>query len=191
MSATVSKPTIPKATRSCEKCDKKFKVGQYTTDTLCCFCNNVGDKWIFAPLSATAYVPFPKGKYYIGDICYLSDSCEAYSAFEWNGYEDGLYSSKEGSFMVASTACGDGGYEDSLGNTYGVDGGNIGIMSIDLLPKDWYNNGLGVVYDFPSNVLVRMTGRLGGSDEANGQFEFKCRDQIITIDTANCDEEDE
>lgn len=200
MKPTVPTPVVPKPT--CARCDKKFKVSKYSTDVLCCFCTNVGDKWSFAPLSPTAYVRFPAGKYYIGDLCYISDEdgdvdgdgldrSSAYAAFDWNGFEDGLYSSVEGSFMVASTAYGDGGYEDNMGNSYGVDGGNIGIMNTKLLPKDWQNNGLGVVFDFPSTVLVRMTGRLGGSDEANGQFEFKCGDQIITIDTANFgDEED-
>ena len=161
----------------------------------------MGDKWSFAPLIPTAYVALPAGKYYIGDICYVNedgnededgiDKYSPYWAFDWNGFEDGLYSCKKGSFMVASTAYGDGGYTDNLGNSYGVDGGNIGIMSANLLPKDWYDNGLGVMFDFPSTVLVRMTGRLGGSDKANGQYEFKCGDTIITIDTANFGDEEE
>ena len=64
-------------------------------------------------------------------------------------------------------------------------------MSANLLPKDWQNNGLGIMFDFPSKVLVRMTGRLGGSDEANGQFEFKCGEKLIAIDTSNFGDEEE
>ena len=198
MSATETMmPTVPKAVqKECVRCFQKFRIGNYTSDVLCSFCNNMGDKWSFAPLSPTAYVPFPAGKYYIGDICYVDDDGnEAYAAFDWNGFEDGLYSSTKGSFMVASTAYGDGGFEDNWGNMYGVDGGNISIMSANLLPKNWHNNSLGVMFDFPSTVLVRMTGRLGGSDEANGQYEFKWKDQngkeqILVIDTANFGDEE-
>lgn len=192
---------IPIAAKlSCARCSKEFKISKYTSDVLCTFCYNVGHKWSFAPLIPTAWVALPAGKYYIGDLCYVSDDGVSYDsawgAFDWNGFEDGLYSSTNGSFMAASTAYGDGGFEDSWGNSYGVDGGNISIANVKLLPEDWHDNYLGKVFDFPNGVQVRMTGRLGGSDKANGQFEFKWKDesgeeQILKIDTASFEEEDE
>jgi hypothetical protein len=203
-------PNAPteKQTKECARCQRDYVPSKYSTDILCVFCTEVGDTWSFAPLIATAEVPLPAGKYFIGDLCYVSDAEEgskdhAWAAFDANGYQDGLYSSAAGNFMVASTAYGDGSYEDSMGNFYGVDGGNLSIVAVDVLPKDTRDgirNNLpyfcdGKIFDFPSRVNVRMTGRLGGSDEENGQFEFKWTDeqgkqQILTIDTANWGDEE-
>lgn len=80
-------------------------------------------------------VSLPAGRYYIGDICYVLDDEVYYGVWDNAGFAEGLYEANGGIFAVAMTAHGDGCYSDSNGNCYGVDAGNIGIVSENLCKK--------------------------------------------------------
>ena len=84
----------------------------------------------------TGTVKSNKG-FYVGDICYAL--CDSIYHGVWGGvdYSDGIYEDPETglSFAVASTAYGDGTYEDDYGRTYGVDAGVIGLVPGELAEK--------------------------------------------------------
>lgn len=78
-----------------------------------------------------------KGKYYIGDPCYIFgdswiDVLEKTNYFD-NGEILKLYGKK---CAAGNTAYGDGTYRDNYGREYGVDAGLIGIMPVSLLSID-------------------------------------------------------
>ena len=79
----------------------------------------------------------PKGTYYVGDLCYALEDDLYHDIFGEKGYASGLYEdeNKKEFFLVSGTAFGDGEYVDTLGRTYGVDAGIIGICPIDLAKK--------------------------------------------------------
>ena len=85
----------------------------------------------------------PRGKYYIGDPCYVFRHTPEGSDL-WDRYVEHLYS-KEGNehkpfvdgnikIWARSTAHGDGCYRDNCYNEYSVDAGLIGIVQFD--PED-------------------------------------------------------
>lgn len=72
---------------------------------------------------------FPKGTYYIGDLCYIlndewDEVCEAQSPEEPTKLKDGRI------FAMYGTAWGDGVYEDKEGREYWVDSGTIGCVKV-------------------------------------------------------------
>ena len=71
----------------------------------------------------------PPGKYYIGDLCYALKEDIYDKVYGGQGYEDGLYTSSLGFFMMYGTG-GDGCFKGSDGYEYPVDAGHIGIASL-------------------------------------------------------------
>lgn len=84
----------------------------------------------------TGTVKSNKG-FYIGDICYALSDIVYHDVWGGANYADGIYEEPETglSFAVASTAYGDGTYEDDYGRTYGVDAGVLGIVPGELTEK--------------------------------------------------------
>jgi hypothetical protein len=93
---------------------------------------------------------FPPGKYYIGDLCYALQEDIYDRVFGGQGYDEGLYSSELGSFMMYGTG-GDGEFKGSDGYGYPVDAGLIGIASLACCnpEKDVYG---GKVFTFDKPV---------------------------------------
>jgi hypothetical protein len=93
---------------------------------------------------------FPPGKYYIGDLCYALQEDIYDRVFGHHGYDEGLYSSELGSFMMYGTG-GDGEFKGSDGYAYPVDAGHIGIASLACCnpEKDVYG---GKVFAFDKPV---------------------------------------
>jgi hypothetical protein len=93
---------------------------------------------------------FPAGKYYIGDLCYALNEDIYDKVFGGQGYDEGLYSSDLGSFMMYGTG-GDGEFKGSDGHAYPVDAGHIGIASLACCnsEKDIYG---GKVFTFEKPV---------------------------------------
>lgn len=88
-----------------------------------------------------------KKGFYIGDLCYGA-SDDTYQVYDQNGFDDGIYEDpKTGlKFAVASTAYGDGEFEDEHGNKYGVDAGNLSIIPYEI--ADQSNRSLGSMHYF-------------------------------------------
>ena len=107
----------------------------------------------------------PKGKYYIGDLCYVMDDAEW---FEFCGITikgtqvlDGEFQLKDGRrFASYSTAFGDGEYYDQYGHTYSVDAGLIGCILVDDIRAEKYENllDLGSIMEF-DNSFATSGGR--------------------------------
>lgn len=82
---------------------------------------------------------FEKGKYYIGDPCYVFNNCKKWiqlteeTDFFRNPYQKIL----EYEILCGSTAFGDGFYEDNSGRGYLVDSGSIGIIPIQAFDYDF------------------------------------------------------
>jgi hypothetical protein len=127
---------------------------------------------------------FPAGEYYIGDLCYVMNA-------EWNEVCDLMFTDAddmvEGDlsltdgrrFFLASTAYGDGTYNDNKGNHYDVDSGSIGIIAVkDIAPTDLENIDSGAVHTFETefNIIAHA-----------GLFDFG----DVVIDTAYEDSEDD
>jgi hypothetical protein len=93
--------------------------------------------WTFTKTSKIN-TELPKGRYYIGDLCYVLGDNVYDNIFGGTGYESGIYEEKSTgrTFLVNSTAYGDGEYPGSDGNKFAVDAGIIGICSEDLMAKD-------------------------------------------------------
>jgi hypothetical protein len=93
---------------------------------------------------------FPAGKYYIGDLCYALQEDIYDRVFGHHGYNEGLYSSDLGAFMMHGTG-GDGEFKGSDGYAYPVDAGHIGIASLACCnsEKDIYG---GKVFSFDKPV---------------------------------------
>lgn len=78
----------------------------------------------------------PAGKYYIGDPCYIFKDSWNRVLTSTNYFEDTSGKIDGHNYCAASTAYGDGIYEDNQGRNYGVDSGVIGIISISALEID-------------------------------------------------------
>lgn len=84
--------------------------------------------WSFK--AETSKATLPPGKYYIGDLCYaLREDIYDDKVYGGQSYEDGLYTSSLGSFMMYGTD-GDGVFKGSDDYEYPVDAGHIGIASL-------------------------------------------------------------
>lgn len=77
----------------------------------------------------------PKGAYYVGDLCYALEDDIYHDVFGGQGYANGFYRNGDDFFLVSGTAFGDGCYVDTLGRSYYVDAGIIGICPIHLAKK--------------------------------------------------------
>jgi len=88
----------------------------------------------------------PPGKWWVGDLCYIvpdgewNDLCEA---LEKQGYDLCQGELESGAQWVCSTTMwGDGAYQGSDGNVYGVDAGLIGALQMpDEEDLGWRNDG--------------------------------------------------
>lgn len=130
---------------------------------------------------------FPKGKYYLGDLCYvLTDD-------QWNELLEQCIDHKinqcyDGEFLVSgkkvfmvSTAYGDGSYYDGDNNRYAVDSGTIGLCPTSIISqeklREMEGSELGHIMDFASDIFIKAD---------NGFFEIENdmgRSQVV-IDTA-------
>ncbi len=121
---------------------------------------------------------FGPGKYFVGDICYALDE-KIYHETWGTKYEfnDGSYDvtddfGVQSTFVVASTAYGDGCYVGSDEVEYGVDAGVIGIVPVALWKKDEPTGG---------RIVVAKTSI--SFSALNGQFTIIVDGKTIKIDT--------
>lgn len=104
------------------------------------------DKYKAVSIKA-ANKPFPAGRYYVGDLCYLLDKGEDYGALKsiYHHYVCGFIYDKDYrrkkrlvecediSFLAyfGMMAHGDGVFSDNYGRSYSVDAGLIGIVELN------------------------------------------------------------
>ena len=128
---------------------------------------------------------FPAGEYYIGDLCYVmhaewGEVCDLMFAAAGDDMVEGDLPMADGrNIFLASTAYGDGTYNDNKGNYYPVDSGSIGIIAIkDISDADRENITQGAVHTFETefNIIAHA-----------GLFDFG----DVVIDTAYEDSEDD
>lgn len=74
-----------------------------------------------------------KGKYYIGDPCYVFKNSWSNVLKETNYFEDGVTKIQGKKVVGGNTYFGDGTYKDNKGRKYWVDSGLIAILPISLL----------------------------------------------------------
>jgi len=81
----------------------------------------------------------PPGEYVLGDPCY----CFSHETSTWddilesnNVFETPMIEFKDGIVLGFFTYYGDGEYFDQFGQSYGVDAGLIGLVSLNLLEVD-------------------------------------------------------
>lgn len=134
-------------------------------------------EWNFTKTS-NIKAELPRGRYYIGDLCYVLGDNIYDNIFGGTGYESGIYEEKNSDrvFLVNSTAYGDGEYPGSDGNKFAVDAGIIGICSEDLMAKD---DGGGHMYTFRRPVECRLRG---------GKFTFTDGSTYVSINTQGDDD---
>lgn len=120
-------------------------------------------------------------KYYIGDLCCVDDKL-------WDEICEGIGDdsisnitlSNGVSVKLAYTKYGDGIYSDNHGNTYYVDSGTIGCVSLEgiSVPDDSDYN----VFEFESSPILLY---------ADGLFTFTDGNTSVFIDTTGDAEEDD
>ena len=110
------------------------------------------------------YGRMPKGKYWVGDLCYVMHPqwTEACSLFYPPGQDN--YRGNQGVFKLAngvrfalfSTAFGDGTYLDREGREYPVDAGSIGCIRVediaDTTESLWMDGGNIVDFEYDFEV---------------------------------------
>jgi hypothetical protein len=133
--------------------------------------------WTFTK-SNNIRTTLPPGEYYIGDLCYVLGDNVYDNIFGGTGYEMGIYTEKSTgrTFLVGSTAYGDGEYPGSDGNKFAVDAGIIGICPKSLMAKD---DGGGHMYTFTQPVNCRFSG---------GRFFFDSGYKHLVVDTSGDDD---
>jgi hypothetical protein len=135
--------------------------------------------WTFSSMKKQT---FPRGKYWIGDICYCLNDKVYDSIFGGFNYESGYYKHKSDAFfMVDSTAYGDGLYMGTDGFEYGVDAGIIGIVSAELIDESQCVDG-GKIYNFTAPVTCRFK---------NGKFIFESGSTYLSINTTGYNDTDD
>ena len=103
---------------------------------------------------------FPAGEYYIGDLCYVmhaewSEVCDLTFADAYDMVEGDLSLADGRRIFLASTAYGDGTYNDNKGNYYPVDSGTIGIIAVqDISDADRENISSGAVHTFENAFSI-------------------------------------
>lgn len=137
----------------------------------------------------------PVGTYYIGDLCYIMtedewdeviDLCFPASAMQLD-MSSGLMTLKDGRvFGIWSTKHGDGLYTDNSGRSYPVDSGTIGIINVNNIKNDRFDEqvcrGLGHVIEFDSSLNAICN---------QGIFKFEDQQTLITINTDEFEVQDE
>jgi hypothetical protein len=94
---------------------------------------------------------FPAGKYYIGDLCYISN--DHGGPIDWNEFckieEDGSKVTLKSGLTIwwSSTAYGDGCFPSNVGMNFGVDAGLIGVCPVQSFPKDFVDFNPEYIYD--------------------------------------------
>ena len=78
----------------------------------------------------------PKGKYYIGDPCYIFDESWSSILEQTDFFRNDNPIFGISNFFVHSTYWGDGTFNDTKGNNFAVDSGLIGILPYELLSID-------------------------------------------------------
>ena len=79
----------------------------------------------------------PAGEYYVGDPCYcFNDNWSSVLAVT-DFFKNETVSFNEGFVAAEGTAHGDGTYEGNDGNSYPVDAGHIGAVSVNLCEKTY------------------------------------------------------
>ncbi len=137
---------------------------------------------------------FPAGEYYIGDICYVLTEKEWDEILKQCINEE-THQCYDGEFLVngqklfmASTAYGDGVYNDSFGRSYGVDAGDIGICPVSIISKEKLDeireSNLGQIEVIESDFRI---------DVDNGYFEIIVSgwQPYLVINTQGDDEDDD
>ena len=124
---------------------------------------------------------FKKGKYYIGDPCYVVEKQDKWMELleKTNYFKNEEQEYKGYPILAGSTAYGDGVYGDNEGRIYCVDAGLIGIMPIECIDKKHDNiEDLGNIVEFEDDFDVSIE---------DGVFEFG----NILINTIWDEDEDE
>lgn len=133
---------------------------------------------------------FPAGRYFIGDLCYVSDNTQECLIPDWESFlvhtsdltdYQGTYDSRW--CAGDATAYGDGTYTDNKGREYPVDSSSIGIIQIkesdnEEFIKSIVDSEIGLVHTFSKGFNVKFD---------NGLFKFG----DIVIDTRSDFEEDD
>lgn len=127
-------------------------------------------------------VLFSKGKYYIGDPCYvISNKNWDKLIEETNHFANEEFKFKGKTCFAAGTAFGDGTYYDEEGREYCVDSGLIGVIPFEILDINTEGRG-GQIVEFEEDFLASVE---------NGTFRFG-NITIVTDDSCdNCDDDDE
>lgn len=121
-----------------------------------------------------------KGKYYVGDPCYIFGKSWDKVLNDTAYFDNGEIVKVFGKDCIAGgTAYGDGTYTDNFGREYNVDAGLIGVLPVSLISIDKEytlkqiekHKGMHII-EFKEDFEVSISG---------GVFEFGA----ITIDTAN------
>ena len=137
--------------------------------------------------------------FYVGDICYALAEDVYHSVWGGAGYEDGKYTDPATGcdFIVAGTAYGDGEYNDQTGRLYPVDGGNIGIVPLELLDAGGFANLSDRLLGEASGLIVQTPG-VATFEAESGVFDITLPgDRSVIINTADLavdfadDEEDD
>jgi hypothetical protein len=140
----------------------------------------------------------PKGKYYIGDLCYvMHDEWDEVhkllfpEPIDSSTWTDGVFTLKDGrKFAIYSTAYGDGCYLDQDGKEYGVDAGSIGCIKVSDIDQNNKENDikLGHVHEFKSDFIT-------DSDEDGnitfGDIVIKTGDDEDDFEEDECYDDDE
>jgi hypothetical protein len=158
------------------------------------FSRTLSHGWSFVALHPKKEIEFPPGSYYIGEMPDFESSTEpnVEDILEENDYEDGLYSSLKGHFLIGSTFT-NGIFVDTNYRIYKVTKGAICILSIGLMNdrmKTYLNKpsfgsmfGRGHIVTFPGTTKCVFTGLKG---KEPGQFSFLSKKgSNFHIDTLN------
>ncbi len=137
---------------------------------------------------------FPAGEYYIGDLCYVLTESEWGELLQQcidrdtNQCYDGEFIVSDIRIFMASTAYGDGCFEDNLHRKYGVDSGSIGFCPTSMISKEKLEeikeSNLGQIENIESDFRI---------DVDNGYFEIIVSgwQPYLVINTQGEDEEEE
>ena len=120
---------------------------------------------------------FPKGRYYVGDPCYIFKDSWDSILNETHYFENEVQKIGDTRVFCFHTAHGDGTYYDNYGRKYWVDAGLIGILPIELLKIDSVYTESEIEESEGMNIVEFDEDFFAGHD--NGVFNFS----HIVIDT--------
>jgi hypothetical protein len=106
----------------------------------------------------------PRGKYYVGDLCYVmtddewNEMCGLFFAGRsGNGCNEGEFTLKDGRRVANyNTKYGDGRYESNMNTQHSVDSGGIGCIVIYDITASKYEDlrEFGAIVDFESDFVT-------------------------------------